>query len=140
VETGVFDREELHPGARVSGPALVLETTSATVIAPGWSAEVDGVRLRVDTYLQSGRRIPFHYDSMVCKLIVSGTDRERARLGMLEALRNFRVEGVKTTIPLHEKILADKRFASGTYDTALVGHLLDENRTVTETAPRSRAR
>jgi 5-oxoprolinase (ATP-hydrolysing) len=42
VETGVFDREELRPGARVSGPALVLETTSATVIAPGWSAEIDG--------------------------------------------------------------------------------------------------
>ena len=42
IETGLFEREDLRPGARVSGPAVVLETTSATVVAPGWNAEVDG--------------------------------------------------------------------------------------------------
>jgi acetyl-CoA carboxylase biotin carboxylase subunit len=85
-----------------------------------------GIQVRVDTYLRSGHRIPFHYDSLVCKLIVHGTDRDRARLGMLKALGAFRIEGIKTTIPLHEKILADERFASGTYDTGLAKQLLDE--------------
>jgi acetyl-CoA carboxylase biotin carboxylase subunit len=84
-----------------------------------------GVRVRVDTYLESGRRIPVYYDSLVCKLIVAGADRNGARLGMLEALGTFRVDGVKTTIPLHERILADTGFVSGTYDTALVGRILE---------------
>jgi len=43
---------------------------------------------------------------------------------MLAALGKFRVDGIKTTIPLHEKILADERFVSGEYDTQLVGELL----------------
>ncbi len=98
-------------------------------------AEASGVEIRVDTYLQSGRRIPFHYDSLVCKLIACGATREETRLGMLEALGRFRVEGIKTTIPIHEKILADPRFASGTYDTALVGELLEENGRVGAAAP-----
>jgi acetyl-CoA carboxylase biotin carboxylase subunit len=85
-----------------------------------------GVQVRVDTYLRSGDQIPFHYDSLVCKLIVSAVDRDGARLGMLKALQGLQVEGVKTTIPLHEKIMADERFASGSYDTDLTGQLLDE--------------
>jgi acetyl-CoA carboxylase biotin carboxylase subunit len=84
--------------------------------------EVDGVR--VDTHVESGYRIPVYYDSMICKLIVHGADRDRARLGMIEALEKFRIEGIKTTIPVHLKILQDERFRSGRYDTALIGQLL----------------
>jgi len=83
-----------------------------------------GVRVRVDTYLRAGKSIPVYYDSLVCKLIVAGDDREAARKGMLAALGKFRVDGIKTTIALHEKILADERFVSGEYDTQLVGELL----------------
>jgi acetyl-CoA carboxylase biotin carboxylase subunit len=85
-----------------------------------------GVQIRVDTYLRSGHQIPFHYDSMVCKLIVGAADREKTRRGMLKALQGFRADGVKTTIPLHEKILADERFISGNYDTGLTGRVLEE--------------
>jgi acetyl-CoA carboxylase biotin carboxylase subunit len=85
-----------------------------------------GVRVRVDTYLRSGHQIPFHYDSMVCKLIVAGADREKTRRGMLKALTGLRADGIKTTIPLHQKILAHERFVSGDYDTGLTGQVLDE--------------
>jgi acetyl-CoA carboxylase, biotin carboxylase subunit len=85
---------------------------------------VPGVRVRVDTYVQSGTRIPVYYDSMICKLIVAGPDRERTRRGMIEALKVFRVEGIKTTIPLHLKILESQPFVGGAYDTGLVAQLL----------------
>jgi len=84
----------------------------------------DGVRVRVDSHVRSGYRIPVFYDSMICKLIVAGADRTAARLGMIQALEHFRVEGIKTTIPIHLRILADERFASGHYDTRLVSQLL----------------
>ncbi|MGD8393978.1 MAG: acetyl-CoA carboxylase biotin carboxylase subunit, partial [Candidatus Eiseniibacteriota bacterium] len=72
-----------------------------------------GVRVRVDSHVRDGYRIPPYYDSMIAKLIVAGPDRETARLGMLDALEQFTVEGVKSTIPVHRKILADARFVSG---------------------------
>jgi acetyl-CoA carboxylase biotin carboxylase subunit len=97
-------------------PGLVTE------FAPPTQAE--GVRVRVDTHVTPGYRIPVFYDSMICKLIVAGPDRDAARRGMLEALERFRVEGIKTTIPIHRRILADERFVSGHYDTTLVAKIL----------------
>ncbi|OGQ77803.1 MAG: hypothetical protein A2289_17475 [Deltaproteobacteria bacterium RIFOXYA12_FULL_58_15] len=61
---------------------------------------------------------------MICKLIVAASDREAARKSMLEALRHFRVDGIKTTIPLHTKILESQAFAKGDYNTDLVATLL----------------
>jgi len=61
---------------------------------------------------------------MICKLIVSGKDREAARKGMLAALEQFKVEGIKTTIPIHQRILQEPDFISGNYDTGLIGRML----------------
>jgi acetyl-CoA carboxylase biotin carboxylase subunit len=87
-----------------------------------------GVRVRVDSHVRDGYRIPPYYDSMIAKLIVAGPDRETARLGMLDALEQFTVEGVKSTIPVHRKILADARFVSGDYDTRLIAQMLGDGR------------
>jgi acetyl-CoA carboxylase biotin carboxylase subunit len=87
--------------------------------------EATGVRVRVDTYVSSGTRIPVFYDSLVCKLIVAGEDRDTTRRGMIEALKRFRVEGIKTTIPLHIKIMENAVFASGNYNTSLLSQILD---------------
>ncbi|HEY3448284.1 MAG TPA: acetyl-CoA carboxylase biotin carboxylase subunit [Myxococcales bacterium] len=84
---------------------------------------VAGATVRVETYLEAGAQIPVYYDSMVCKLIVHAADRDAARRAMLEALGAFKIEGVKTTIPIHLKILSDERFASGRYHTGLVAEL-----------------
>ncbi|MBI4703009.1 MAG: acetyl-CoA carboxylase biotin carboxylase subunit [Deltaproteobacteria bacterium] len=86
--------------------------------------EIDGVRVRLDTHVRPGYRIPVFYDSMIGKLIVAGDDREAARAGMIRALEAFRVTGIETTIAFHLRILRDPGFISGDYDTGLVGRLL----------------
>jgi acetyl-CoA carboxylase, biotin carboxylase subunit len=88
----------------------------------------DGVRVRVDTHVRAGYRIPPHYDSLIAKLIVHGRDRDEARKGMLRALASFVVEGVKTTIPIQQRILEAPEFVAGDYDTGFVGRLLDQER------------
>ena len=65
--------------------------------------------------------IPPYYDSLVAKLIAHGDTRAEAIVRMRRALEMFVVEGIKTSIPLHRKILADSDFAEGRLDT----HFLD---------------
>ena len=80
--------------------------------------------VRIDTHVEAGYVVPPYYDSMIAKLIGHGPDRAAAIRTVVEALRAFSIEGVKTTIPLHLRVLATEAFASGTYDTRLVGELL----------------
>ena len=72
--------------------------------------------VRLDSHVSDGYSIPPYYDSMIGKLIVHGEDRASAIARMSEALANFGVEGVETTIPLHQAILADADFQKGAYD------------------------
>jgi acetyl-CoA carboxylase biotin carboxylase subunit len=74
-----------------------------------------GLGIRVDSALYAGYRVPPHYDSLIAKLISYGRTREEAIARMRRALREFVITGVKTTIPLHERILADPQFVSGDY-------------------------
>ena len=64
--------------------------------------------------------IPPHYDSMIAKLIAYGRNREEALARMQRALEEFVIEGVKTTIPLHQRILATMRFRRGEYGTDFI--------------------
>jgi acetyl-CoA carboxylase biotin carboxylase subunit len=79
---------------------------------------------RLETHIREGASIPPYYDSMIGKLISRGETREEAIETMIAALGEFRIEGVKTTIPLHLEILKDPAFRSGRYDTGLVAGLL----------------
>ena len=79
--------------------------------------EPGGPFVRVDSGVTVGRDVPGDYDSMFAKLIVSGENRERARLRMLGALSEFKVEGVPTTIPIHEWILRSKEFRTSAHTT-----------------------
>ena len=81
---------------------------------------VPDARLRVDTHLVEGDTISPHYDSLIAKLIVHAADRPTAIRAMDAALAGLVVEGVPTTAALHRRILADARFASGSYDTGLL--------------------
>jgi acetyl-CoA carboxylase biotin carboxylase subunit len=76
-----------------------------------------GRGVRVDTHVYAGYRIPQYYDSMIAKLIVRAETRERAIAKMRRALDEFIVEGVHTTIPFHQQLLADERFVRGEFDT-----------------------
>jgi len=74
-----------------------------------------GLGVRVDSGLYAGYRIPPHYDSLIAKLISYGTTREIAIARMKRALKEFVITGVKTTIPLHQKILEAPEFVAGDY-------------------------
>jgi acetyl-CoA carboxylase biotin carboxylase subunit len=82
--------------------------------------------VRVDTHIRSGYRIPPFYDSLICKLIGHGSDRKQAIATTLEALSSFKVEGVKTTIPIHMEILATDIFGKGTYNTGFIPEFFAE--------------
>ncbi len=69
-----------------------------------------GIGIRVDGYIYNGYMVPPHYDSLVAKLIAVGRDRDEAIARLKRALSEFKIEGIKTTIPLHQNILNDERF------------------------------
>jgi acetyl-CoA carboxylase biotin carboxylase subunit len=85
--------------------------TIATFHLPG------GPGVRVDTAAYAGWKIPPHYDSLIAKLLVHGRDREEAIMRGRRALELFIVEGVKTTIPLHRRLLDDADFRAGRFST-----------------------
>ena len=76
-----------------------------------------GPGVRVDTAVYPGYVVPPYYDSMIAKLIVHARTRELAIARMQRALEMMVVEGIKTTIPLHQKIMADHRFRKGDFST-----------------------
>jgi len=87
--------------------------------APGritrWRPPV-GDGIRVDTHVEPGYQVPPHYDSLLAKIIVTGTDRDDAIARMVDALGRFEVVGVPTTIPMHLAILGSEAFRTHRYD------------------------
>ncbi|KAA0990843.1 acetyl-CoA carboxylase biotin carboxylase subunit [Dyadobacter aurulentus] len=76
-----------------------------------------GHGVRIDSHVYSGYTIPPNYDSMIAKLIVSGQSREEVLTRMKRALQEFVIEGIKTTIPFHIKLMDDPGFKSGNFTT-----------------------
>ena len=80
--------------------------------------EPTGPGVRVDSAIYEGTEVGLHYDPLLAKLIVWGPNRADAILRMRRALEEYRIVGVKTSIPLHQKIMNTTQFIAGTYDTA----------------------
>lgn len=76
-----------------------------------------GHGVRVDTHVYAGYTIPPNYDSMIAKLIVTAETRPEAIAKMSRALDEFYIEGIKTTIPFHKKLMEHPDFVSGNYNT-----------------------
>lgn len=83
-------------------------------IAPG------GFGTRIDSHVYTGYKIPPFYDSLVGKVICWGRDREEARKRMLRALNDYIITGVKTTIGFHKKILNNRNFITGDFNTSFI--------------------
>jgi acetyl-CoA carboxylase biotin carboxylase subunit len=83
-----------------------------------------GIGVRVDTWAYTDCVIPPYYDSLVAKLIVYGNDRAEAIARMRRALDMFVIEGIHTSIPLHQRILADPDFQAGKFDTSFINRFL----------------
>jgi acetyl-CoA carboxylase biotin carboxylase subunit len=74
-----------------------------------------GLGVRVDSALYSGYVVPPHYDSLVAKLVVHGATRAEAIARLKRALAEMVVSGIRTTLPLHQRIVADPEFQAGDY-------------------------
>ena len=94
-------------------PGLITKYT-----APG------GFGVRVDSAMESSTTVAPHYDSLIAKLITHGRDRQEAIARMRRALDEFVIEGIKTTIPLHKRILNDPDFQKGHVTTTFLDRFL----------------
>ena len=94
----------------------------SNLILPG------GIGVRVDTAAYSGWFVPPYYDSLIAKLITHGRDRTEAITRMQRALDLFVVEGIHTSIPLHQRIMADPDFSAGNYDTHFIESFLQRQK------------
>ncbi|MCL2639963.1 MAG: acetyl-CoA carboxylase biotin carboxylase subunit [Phycisphaerales bacterium] len=83
-------------------------------IAPG------GPHVRVETHAFQGYRVPPNYDSMIAKLLVHGPTRDEAIITMRRALEEFRISPIKTTIPLHQRIMENQEFRESKVDTGWI--------------------
>lgn len=86
-----------------------------------------GLGVRVDSALYDGYKIPPHYDSMIAKLIVHGTSRNECLLRLKRAIDEFVVGGIDTTLPLHQRIIAQADFINGDYDIHWLEKFLANN-------------
>ena len=86
-----------------------------------------GLDVRVDSGMYAGYTVPSCYDSMVAKLIVHGRTRNGVLMRMKRALNEFVIEGIRTTIPLHKKIIENPEFIDGMYNIHWLEKFLEEN-------------
>ncbi|XOV65899.1 MAG: acetyl-CoA carboxylase biotin carboxylase subunit [Fluviicola sp.] len=103
-----INAEDPHNGFRPSPGKIT------SYHAPG------GHGIRIDTHVYAGYTIPPHYDSMISKLIVVAQTRDEAITKMKRALDEYIIEGVKTTIPFHQKLMEDPKFVEGDFTTAFM--------------------
>ncbi|MBR6674437.1 MAG: acetyl-CoA carboxylase biotin carboxylase subunit [Alphaproteobacteria bacterium] len=86
-----------------------------------------GLDVRVDSGMYAGYTVPSCYDSMVAKLIVHGRTRNGVLMRMKRALNEFVIEGIRTTIPLHQKIIENPEFIDGMYNIHWLEKFLEQN-------------
>jgi len=103
-----INAEDPHNGFRPSPGKIT------SYHAPG------GHGIRIDTHVYAGYIIPPHYDSMISKLIVVAQTRTEAITKMKRALDEYIIEGIKTTIPFHQKLMEDPKFVDGDFTTAFM--------------------
>ena len=123
-------RQQLRPRGHAIEFRINAEDPTSFAPSPGrltHLATPGGPGVRLDTHLYSGYMVPPFYDSLIAKLLVHGEDRAQAIRRGRRALEMFRVEGVKTTIPLHLRILADEDFQRGRLHTQFMERLLGDS-------------
>lgn len=101
-----------------TGRLVTFQPPATTMAAAQAVPDTGGIR--VDTGVYEGGEIPMFYDSMICKLIAYGSDRNEAIAGMREALNAFVIRGISSNIPFQAALLAHPRFVAGTFNTGFI--------------------
>ncbi|MBK6689760.1 MAG: acetyl-CoA carboxylase biotin carboxylase subunit [Deltaproteobacteria bacterium] len=86
-----------------------------------------GAGIRVDSHVTQDATVVPYYDSLLAKLIVHDSDRDQALRRMRSAMKEFVVEGVRTNIPFHHRMLVNPDFVAGRYDTTIVRRMMEES-------------
>jgi len=121
-------RRQIRPEGHAIEFRINAEDPETFAPSPG---RIDGLVLpggpgvRVDTHIYSGYTIPPYYDSLMAKLLVHGADREEAMVRGRRALEMFKVDGVMTSIRMHQKILDDADFQAGNLSTHFMERFLE---------------
>jgi len=113
-----FTQDEITFSGHAVECRINAEDPQSFMPSPGtvsWYHPPGGLYVRVDSGLYHGYKVPPHYDSMIAKLIVYGHTREGCLMRLRRALDEFVIEGMKTTIPLHQKLLDDPDVQNGNY-------------------------
>jgi acetyl-CoA carboxylase, biotin carboxylase subunit len=86
-----------------------------------------GYGVRVESFVYDQYKVVPYYDSMIAKLIVHAPSRDEAIAKMRQALDEFVVEGIKTNVSFHKKIMLDQRFRDARYDTHFLEEFLEKS-------------
>ena len=86
----------------------------------------EGRNVRLDSAAYAGFEVSLHYDPMIAKLCTWGRTRESAISNMIRALREYKILGIKTTIPFHLRVLHNETFLKGNYDTTFIDTKFDK--------------
>ena len=123
----IAKRRQIKPQGHAFEFRIIAEDPDTFAPSPGLISALvlpGGPGVRVDTHIYSGYRVPPYYDSLLAKLLVSGRDREEALVRSRRALGSMIVEGIKTSIPMHLRILDDPDFKAGRVDTHFMERFL----------------
>jgi acetyl-CoA carboxylase biotin carboxylase subunit len=122
-----YDTRESPPVGHTIECRINAEDPERFTPCPGLITEYHapgGPGIRVDSAAFAGYRVLPHYDSLVAKLLAHGHSREEAILRMIRALDEYTIKGIKTTIPLHLRVLRDLDFIQGRFSTQFLDTFL----------------
>lgn len=122
-----FRQQDIHMNGHSLECRINAEDPEKFTPSPGLITKYSapgGFGVRVDSVMESGSMVAPHYDSMIAKLITHGRNRQESIARMRRALDEFVIEGIKTTIPLHKRILNDPDFQKGHVSTTFLERFL----------------
>jgi acetyl-CoA carboxylase biotin carboxylase subunit len=126
-EISVPKRRQIRPEGHAIEFRVNAEDPNTFAPSPGLITDLaisGGLGVRMDTHIYAGYTVPPFYDSLVAKLLVHGRDREEAIIRGRRALEMLRIEGIKTSVPLHLRILDNEEFKAGKIDTHFMERFL----------------
>jgi len=126
-EMKVPKRKQVRPEGHAIEFRINAEDPETFAPSPGRITKLvlpGGPGVRVDTHIYSGYTVPPYYDSLIAKLLVSGRDRDEAIVRSRRALSMLKIEGIKTSVALHLRILDSEEFIAGNIDTHFMERFL----------------
>jgi acetyl-CoA carboxylase biotin carboxylase subunit len=126
-----YKQSQIRPSGHAIECRINAEDPERFIPSPGkitFLSIPGGPGVRVDATIYNGYVIPSQYDSLIAKLIVHDKSRADAITKMRRALDEFIIEGVKTTIPFHKRVMEDPDFVRGDFNTAFIEKLNNRSR------------